>query len=74
MMPDDDILDTSICPLCGGDNGCPLAVSAESSGSCWCESLTIPRGLLDKLPIEARNRSCICRNCVERHGRASRDA
>ncbi len=63
----DDEPNTSICPLCGGENSCALVVSAESSEPCWCESLKIPEAVLQQIPLEARNKSCVCRECIERH-------
>ena len=63
----DDEPNASICPLCGGRNNCALAVSAESGEPCWCESLKIPEGVLQQIPLEARNKSGVCREGLERH-------
>jgi hypothetical protein len=53
------------CPLCGGENNCRLCTSAADNGPCWCESAIIPPELLMRVPVEACNRACICRNCVD---------
>lgn len=52
------------CPLCGATNGCQRCTSAAYKGPCWCESLAFPEELLERVPIEAKNRACICRDCV----------
>ena len=49
------------CPLCGGPNGCGLAAG---SSECWCFSARIPSQVLDRIPPEARNASCICQACA----------
>jgi len=52
------------CPLCGAPNGCQRCTSAAYKGPCWCESVVFPEGLLERVPPEAKNRACICRDCV----------
>jgi len=52
------------CPLCGGPNECQLCTSAAFKGPCWCASASIPDELLARVPVELRNRVCICRGCV----------
>ncbi|HEX5220409.1 MAG TPA: cysteine-rich CWC family protein [Verrucomicrobiae bacterium] len=61
-MPTD--IDPARCPLCGGLNDCRLCTSAAYKGPCWCESVNIPPELLAHVPEEARQRACLCRNCV----------
>src|SRR5262245_47289909 len=56
--------DPARCPLCGGPNDCRLCTSAAYKGPCWCESVNIPPDLLACVPAEARNRACVCRDCV----------
>ena len=63
----EDQPDTSICPLCGGRNNCSLVVSVESSEPCWCESLKVSEKQLELIPLEARNKSCVCRECIVRY-------
>lgn len=53
-----------LCPLCGRANDCQLCSSAAHKGPCWCASVEMPDELLDRVPIELRNRACICRDCV----------
>ena len=52
------------CPLCGGDNGCPLCAVAAYTGSCWCMTANISDDLLARVPAELRNRACLCAVCV----------
>ncbi|QHT61471.1 cysteine-rich CWC family protein [Paenibacillus lycopersici] len=48
------------CPICGQSNAC------EGSLACWCGKESFPRGLLELVPDEFRNRACICRACLVR--------
>jgi len=50
-----------LCPLCGGPNGCGLVAGANS---CWCFETRIPAAVLERVPAEARDRSCICQTCA----------
>jgi hypothetical protein len=56
--------DPARCPLCGGPNNCRHCATAAYKGPCWCESAKIPDELLARVPLEARNRACLCRACV----------
>ena len=57
----------SLCPLCGGANGCQLCAPAAGNGQpCWCLAVEMPAELLARVPVNARNRACICRACVEK--------
>ena len=58
------LIDPSRCPLCGVANSCVMADGAEPGTPCWCTSLSIPRETLAKIPEEALNKACICRNCA----------
>jgi hypothetical protein len=51
----------SRCPICGNDNACGLAAGQTT---CWCFEATIPADVLDRVPPEARDRSCICPTCA----------
>lgn len=53
------------CPLCGGQNQCPLASGDAYRGKCWCERIDIPQEVLDLVPEDARRLSCVCSACVE---------
>ncbi|MFZ9856013.1 MAG: cysteine-rich CWC family protein [Limisphaerales bacterium] len=52
------------CPLCGRANECQQASCDAYKGLCWCERVTFPDELLNRIPEEARNRACVCRACV----------
>ncbi|MDO8276791.1 MAG: cysteine-rich CWC family protein [Burkholderiaceae bacterium] len=60
-------IDTSLCPLCGGPNGCaqvaPRAEGAEAP-PCWCMNVRISPQALARLPAAARRRACICQACA----------
>lgn len=66
--------DTSLCPLCGGPNGCQLCTPDAYKGPCWCALVEIPEPLLAQVPEASRNRTCICRDCVMRFHRAKPDS
>ena len=55
------------CPLCGGPNGCGLAAGADT---CWCFSASILPEALERVPDEARDRTCICADCAGQTGPA----
>lgn len=59
------VCDASRCPLCGSPNACQICTSAAYKGPCWCMVTQIPDALLERVPAESRNQSCICRGCVE---------
>jgi uncharacterized protein DUF5522/cysteine-rich CWC protein len=52
------------CPLCGAANECQLCSPAAYKGPCWCAQVKIPDELIAQVPLESRNKSCICRACV----------
>ena len=58
--------DPATCPLCGAANECQLCSPAAYKGACWCAHVEIPDALLARVPENFRNRTCICRNCVEK--------
>jgi hypothetical protein len=60
-------LDTSRCPLCGGENGCAIArkeATGEAQPTCWCVSASFSADLLARLPADMLNAACICARCV----------
>ncbi len=59
-----NLTDTSRCPLCGGANNCQLCTPNTYKGPCWCEPMLIPEMLLARVPLELRDQTCICRECV----------
>lgn len=56
---------TNHCPRCGQLNQCAQAGSTTAVEQCWCFSVAIAAGLLDELPVEARNRACLCPRCAQ---------
>ena len=54
-------IDPTICPLCGGPNGCG---TAEGASKCWCCEVRIPAEVLERIPPEAQSIVCICRRCA----------
>jgi hypothetical protein len=50
-----------ICPLCGGPNACGIAAGAPT---CWCFAARIPAAVLERVPDDARDKSCICQACA----------
>ncbi len=61
------LLDVSHCPLCGGDNGCAMALrraTGQAQPTCWCVSASFSPALLARLPAGALNAACICARCV----------
>jgi hypothetical protein len=69
MNRSDPSVDDTRCPLCGQANDCQLSSSAGWKGPCWCAKVEIPRELIAQVPLELRNRACICRACVESYHR-----
>ncbi|WP_431312593.1 cysteine-rich CWC family protein [Psychromonas marina] len=53
-------MSSNICPFCQQANRCNV-----NSDGCWCQRENIPRSLIDLLPLDRINRTCICVNCVK---------
>jgi hypothetical protein len=53
-----------LCPLCGQPNGCAPAGTGRLDTPCWCASVTIAAGVLDRIPAAQRGRACLCRSCA----------
>lgn len=53
------------CPLCGINNFCGN-LSATTNDKCWCadSNVTFSETLLNKVPKNARNKACICKDCA----------
>ena len=64
--PDENPIDTAVCPLCGGPNRCAMA-DDPNAAECWCESVEIPDGLLELIPKYEFRRTCICQTCIEQY-------
>ena len=57
--------DSGQCPLCHQPNDCQLCAVSAYKGPCWCSLVEIPDELLARVPVESRNRACICHDCIE---------
>jgi hypothetical protein len=64
MTLNNDTLDAARCPLCGQSNECQRCTVTPYKGPCWCDKVEIPDGVLARVPVEFRNRACICQNCI----------
>ncbi len=64
-MTQNEELDAGRCPLCGQPNECQLCTAGAYKGPCWCAKVEIPSAVLARVPVELRNRACICRDCIE---------
>jgi hypothetical protein len=65
MTCDNHSSEAGRCPLCGQPNECQLCADTAYKGPCWCAKVEIPRALFARVPVELRNRACICRTCIE---------
>ncbi len=54
------------CPICGKTNQCAITLGEEPS-TCWCMTTKIPKDLLNNIPDEYRNISCVCKECVKNY-------
>jgi len=57
--------DSGQCPLSRQPNDCQLCTVSAYKGPCWCSLVEIPDELLERVPVELRNRACICHDCIE---------
>lgn len=67
------VIDTTRCPLCGGDNRCAIEVehvTGVPQPPCWCMSTPLDAAsagaLRERIPDEARDAACICAACMAR--------
>ncbi len=56
------------CPICGKNNGCAM-VAGTDPYACWCMTTSVPKGLLNHIPEEFRNKSCICKECTSNYNK-----
>lgn len=54
-----------LCPACGARNDCSLADPRTADQACWCYAVTIDPAVLQALPAELRNTSCLCPGCAQ---------
>ncbi|MBE6049007.1 MAG: hypothetical protein E7213_11535 [Clostridium sp.] len=52
-----------ICPICGKPNNCAFEKGKIHEG-CWCEKISVPKELMQKVPKEFIGKACICKDCV----------
>ncbi|MDD0974400.1 cysteine-rich CWC family protein [Pseudomonas fontis] len=57
--------DTRLCPACGASNQCSLADPRSAAQACWCYSVSIDPKVIEALPPELRNQSCLCPRCAQ---------
>jgi len=56
--------DTQHCPACGALNHCSLADPRSATQRCWCHDVRIDPAVLQALPAELRDLSCLCPRCA----------
>jgi Cysteine-rich CWC len=56
-----DIINETLCPLCGSPNNC----MAHREESCWCNGVTFPADLLALVPVPKQRKACICLSCLQ---------
>ncbi|MBC7435618.1 MAG: cysteine-rich CWC family protein [Bdellovibrionales bacterium] len=60
-------IDPARCPLCGQRNGCAMEVERETGleqPPCWCMTASFDAAALARIPLEARDKTCICAACA----------
>jgi hypothetical protein len=57
--------DTQRCPACGASNRCSLADPRTAAQACWCYNVSIAAEVLEALPVEQRNKACLCPACAQ---------
>ena len=70
-------IDTTRCPLCGGENSCAMEIeraTGQAQGACWCVSASFPSDLLARLPTAARDKACICATCLAAFNQQTNEA
>lgn len=50
------------CPLCGVDNKCK-----HGEGGCWCETVVVPKHVIDRVTDDKKGKACICKACIEKY-------
>jgi len=54
------------CPLCQGDNQCGI----KNKAPCWCRQSEMPIELINQVPKNLKDKSCICQTCLKKFNRA----
>ncbi|MCG6577669.1 helicase [Pseudomonas sp. AF32] len=55
---------SDLCPACGAPNDCSLANPITADRACWCYGVNIDPAVLEALPAELRDKSCLCPRCA----------
>lgn len=60
------VVNPRVCPLCGQENHCAMAAvgGTATTDPCWCTNQQFPATLLEKVPVAARDKFCICQSCL----------
>lgn len=53
-----------LCPACGSANDCTLVNPNTADRACWCYGVSIDPAVLEALPAELRDQSCLCPRCA----------
>ncbi|WP_043309576.1 cysteine-rich CWC family protein [Pseudomonas sp. ML96] len=56
------------CPRCGQPNRCAQATQEQAVQDCWCFHTPIEAKVLEELPAELRDKTCLCPNCAKALG------
>ncbi|GLZ87898.1 hypothetical protein Pres01_39490 [Metapseudomonas resinovorans] len=56
--------DPTRCPLCGQSNQCTQADPARAGEACWCFEAKIDPAVLEKIPPQDIDRTCLCPRCA----------
>ncbi|MFB8831350.1 cysteine-rich CWC family protein [Azotobacter sp. CWF10] len=56
----------SALPLCGNPNICAQANPSQVQATCWCFSKTVSPAVLKAVPVDLRDRACLCPRCLQR--------
>ena len=64
MFPEPTMTTPTHCPACGARNDCTLADPRTADQACWCFSVNIDPAVLEALPLELRNKACLCPRCA----------
>jgi hypothetical protein len=58
-------IDPDCCPVCGFGNSCSLADPRTAAQPCWCFSVSLDPAVLEALPLDVRNKACLCPRCAQ---------
>ena len=54
-------IDPARCPLCSRPNRCAIVTGRAT---CWCFATPVPAAVLERVPLAARERACVCEACA----------